>query len=105
MPHPEDDPEYAGFADRLVQDDSADFPGPLAGILAGLDAVRTTPGGWQEFGLAVGRHREAQARWRRALLGSDLIETVRARAELTAAAAEVERAEAHAEMSIGGTKP
>ena len=74
-------------------------------FLAGLDAVRTTPGGWQEFGLAVGRHREAQARWRRALLGSDLIETVRARAELTAAAAEVERAEAHAEMSIGGTKP
>lgn len=31
---------YAGFADRLVQDDSADFPGPLAGIRAGLAAAR-----------------------------------------------------------------
>lgn len=33
---------YAGFADRLVQDDSADFPGPLAGIRAGLAAARHT---------------------------------------------------------------
>ncbi|PJI49721.1 MAG: molybdenum cofactor guanylyltransferase MobA [Pseudomonas sp.] len=31
---------YAGFADRLVQDDSVDFPGPLAGIRAGLAAAR-----------------------------------------------------------------
>ncbi|OWP51997.1 molybdenum cofactor guanylyltransferase MobA [Pseudomonas nitroreducens] len=31
---------YAGFADRLVQDDSMDFPGPLAGIRAGLAAAR-----------------------------------------------------------------
>lgn len=31
---------YAGFADRLVQDDSTDFPGPLAGIRAGLAAAR-----------------------------------------------------------------
>jgi len=73
-------------------------------FLEGIDAASRSAGGWPEFGLAVGRHREAQARWRRALLGGDLIETVRARAELTSAAAEVERAEAHAEMSIGGTK-
>ncbi|KJK00307.1 molybdopterin-guanine dinucleotide biosynthesis protein A [Pseudomonas sp. 21] len=33
---------YAGFADRLVQDDSADFPGPLAGIRAGLACARHT---------------------------------------------------------------
>ncbi|MBD9675140.1 molybdenum cofactor guanylyltransferase MobA [Pseudomonas sp. PDM18] len=33
---------YAGFADRLVQDDSADFPGPLAGIRSGLAAARHT---------------------------------------------------------------
>lgn len=31
---------YATYADRLVQDDSADFPGPLAGIRAGLLAAR-----------------------------------------------------------------
>ncbi|MCY1275859.1 Molybdenum cofactor guanylyltransferase [compost metagenome] len=31
---------YAAYADRLVQDDSADFPGPLAGIRAGLAAAR-----------------------------------------------------------------
>jgi molybdopterin-guanine dinucleotide biosynthesis protein A len=31
---------YAGFADRLVQDDSTDFPGPLAGIRAGLASAR-----------------------------------------------------------------
>ncbi len=31
---------YAAFADRLVQDDDADFPGPLAGILAGLAVAR-----------------------------------------------------------------
>ncbi|MCY1268068.1 Molybdenum cofactor guanylyltransferase [compost metagenome] len=31
---------YAAFADRLVSDDSADFPGPLAGIRAGLAAAR-----------------------------------------------------------------
>ncbi|MBG6285896.1 molybdenum cofactor guanylyltransferase MobA [Pseudomonas nitroreducens] len=31
---------YAGYADRLVQDDSPDFPGPLAGIRAGLAAAR-----------------------------------------------------------------
>jgi molybdopterin-guanine dinucleotide biosynthesis protein A len=31
---------YAAFADRLVGDDSADFPGPLAGIRAGLAAAR-----------------------------------------------------------------
>lgn len=33
---------YARFADRLVQDDSPDFPGPLAGIRAGLAAARHT---------------------------------------------------------------
>ncbi len=33
-------PRYAAFADRLVHDDSGDFPGPLAGILAGLSAAR-----------------------------------------------------------------
>ncbi|CAI3787885.1 Molybdenum cofactor guanylyltransferase [Pseudomonas sp. MM227] len=33
-------PRYAAFADRLVHDDSSDFPGPLAGILAGLAAAR-----------------------------------------------------------------
>ncbi|WP_243269106.1 NTP transferase domain-containing protein, partial [Pseudomonas aeruginosa] len=27
---------YAAYADRLVSDDSRDFPGPLAGIRAGL---------------------------------------------------------------------
>jgi len=31
---------YAAYADRLVGDDSADFPGPLAGIRAGLAAAR-----------------------------------------------------------------
>ena len=31
---------YAAFADQLVHDDSADYPGPLAGILAGLAAAR-----------------------------------------------------------------
>lgn len=31
---------YAPFADRLVVDDEGDFPGPLAGILAGLKAAR-----------------------------------------------------------------
>ncbi|AYC33462.1 molybdenum cofactor guanylyltransferase MobA [Pseudomonas cavernae] len=31
---------YAAYADRLVQDDSADFPGPLAGIRAGLAVAR-----------------------------------------------------------------
>ena len=31
---------YALFADRLVSDDSPDFPGPLAGIRAGLAAAR-----------------------------------------------------------------
>lgn len=31
---------YASYADRLVQDDQADFPGPLAGIRAGLNAAR-----------------------------------------------------------------
>ncbi len=31
---------YAHYADRLVQDDSADFPGPLAGIRAGLAIAR-----------------------------------------------------------------
>lgn len=31
---------YADYADRLVQDDSPDFPGPLAGIRAGLVAAR-----------------------------------------------------------------
>jgi len=31
---------YAAYADRLVNDDSADFPGPLAGIRAGLAAAR-----------------------------------------------------------------
>lgn len=30
---------YAAYADRLVSDDSADFPGPLAGIRAGLFAA------------------------------------------------------------------
>ncbi|WP_213877788.1 molybdenum cofactor guanylyltransferase MobA [Pseudomonas sp. dw_358] len=32
--------QYAAYADRLVEDDQAGFPGPLAGILAGLDAAR-----------------------------------------------------------------
>lgn len=31
---------YAAFADRLVADDEADFPGPLAGIRAGLAVAR-----------------------------------------------------------------
>lgn len=31
---------YATYADRLVSDDEADFPGPLAGILAGLSVTR-----------------------------------------------------------------
>ncbi|WP_413043899.1 molybdenum cofactor guanylyltransferase MobA [Pseudomonas sp. YJ42] len=31
---------YAAFADRLVCDDEPDFPGPLAGIRAGLAAAR-----------------------------------------------------------------
>jgi molybdopterin-guanine dinucleotide biosynthesis protein A len=31
---------YAPFADQLVPDDEQDFPGPLAGILAGLKAAR-----------------------------------------------------------------
>ncbi|WP_370599798.1 molybdenum cofactor guanylyltransferase MobA [Pseudomonas nitroreducens] len=32
--------EYAPYADRLVHDDSPDFPGPLAGIRAGLAVAR-----------------------------------------------------------------
>lgn len=32
--------QYAPFADQLVSDDSPDFPGPLAGIRAGLAAAR-----------------------------------------------------------------
>jgi len=31
---------YAPYADQLVHDDEGDFPGPLAGILAGLKAAR-----------------------------------------------------------------
>ena len=31
---------YAPYADQLVSDDSSDFPGPLAGIRAGLFAAR-----------------------------------------------------------------
>lgn len=31
---------YADYADTLVQDDSPDFPGPMAGIRAGLAAAR-----------------------------------------------------------------
>lgn len=31
---------YAAYADRLVQDDESEFPGPLAGIRAGLRAAR-----------------------------------------------------------------
>lgn len=33
---------YAAWADRLVVDDQPDFPGPLAGILAGLRACTTS---------------------------------------------------------------
>ncbi|MFO2464034.1 molybdenum cofactor guanylyltransferase MobA [Pseudomonas sp. 15FMM2] len=33
-------PQYAAYADRLVGDDSPDFPGPLAGIRAGLAVAR-----------------------------------------------------------------
>jgi molybdopterin-guanine dinucleotide biosynthesis protein A len=33
---------YAPFADRLVHDDEGDFPGPLAGIRAGLKVARHT---------------------------------------------------------------
>jgi len=33
---------YAAFADQLVADDEGDFPGPLAGIRAGLKAARHT---------------------------------------------------------------
>lgn len=33
---------YAPYADHLVSDDSPDFPGPLAGIRAGLAAARHT---------------------------------------------------------------
>ncbi|MHC8365995.1 molybdenum cofactor guanylyltransferase MobA [Pseudomonas sp. ZT5P21] len=32
--------KYAPYADRLVHDDEGDFPGPLAGIRAGLKAAR-----------------------------------------------------------------
>ncbi|WP_339543871.1 molybdenum cofactor guanylyltransferase MobA [Pseudomonas sp. RA_35y_Pfl2_P32] len=32
--------QYAAYADQLVQDEIADFPGPLAGIRAGLAAAR-----------------------------------------------------------------
>ncbi|MBC3303390.1 molybdenum cofactor guanylyltransferase MobA [Pseudomonas sp. SWRI18] len=32
--------QYAAYADRLVSDDSPDFPGPLAGIRAGLAVAR-----------------------------------------------------------------
>ncbi|RDS88797.1 molybdenum cofactor guanylyltransferase MobA [Pseudomonas fluorescens] len=32
--------QYAAYADQLVSDDSPDFPGPLAGIRAGLAAAR-----------------------------------------------------------------
>jgi molybdopterin-guanine dinucleotide biosynthesis protein A len=32
--------EYSPYADQLVSDDSPDFPGPLAGIRAGLAAAR-----------------------------------------------------------------
>lgn len=32
--------QYAAFADRLVADNEANFPGPLAGIRAGLAAAR-----------------------------------------------------------------
>jgi molybdopterin-guanine dinucleotide biosynthesis protein A len=32
--------QYAGYADQLVQDDEADFPGPYAGIRAGLKAAK-----------------------------------------------------------------
>jgi len=31
---------YRPYADQLVQDAQADFPGPMAGVLAGLDAAR-----------------------------------------------------------------
>jgi len=33
-------PQYAPYADQLVGDDSPDFPGPLAGIRAGLAVAR-----------------------------------------------------------------
>ena len=33
-------PQYRAFADRLVQDAETDFPGPLAGIRAGLAVAR-----------------------------------------------------------------
>ena len=33
---------YAAYADQLVSDDSPDFPGPLAGIRAGLTVARHT---------------------------------------------------------------
>ncbi|OIN45127.1 molybdenum cofactor guanylyltransferase MobA [Pseudomonas azotoformans] len=33
---------YAAYADQLVNDDSPDFPGPLAGIRAGLATARHT---------------------------------------------------------------
>jgi molybdopterin-guanine dinucleotide biosynthesis protein A len=32
--------KYAAYADQLVHDDEVDFPGPLAGIRAGLKAAR-----------------------------------------------------------------
>ncbi|MBX4377840.1 NTP transferase domain-containing protein, partial [Mycobacterium tuberculosis] len=31
---------YAAYADQLVSDEEDDFPGPLAGILAGLEVAR-----------------------------------------------------------------
>jgi molybdopterin-guanine dinucleotide biosynthesis protein A len=34
--------KYAPYADQLVHDDEGDFPGPLAGIRAGLNAARHT---------------------------------------------------------------
>lgn len=33
-------PHYSRYADRVVRDDDSDFPGPLAGIRAGLTAAR-----------------------------------------------------------------
>ncbi|PKM29093.1 MAG: molybdenum cofactor guanylyltransferase MobA [Gammaproteobacteria bacterium HGW-Gammaproteobacteria-11] len=34
--------QYQAWADRLVNDATTDYPGPLAGILSGLQACRTT---------------------------------------------------------------
>lgn len=53
------------------------------------------------LGAAVAQRNAAQRRWRDALLGDDLAETISARAALGAAAVDVDRAEAVVERLTG----